>query len=165
MRAEHVRFAEKDGAAAVELPYAGRRFSMVVVLPAAGGPATLPEGLLGALDGKSVAVHLPRFKIESAFQLAETLQAMGMKSAFDLTADFSGMNGKKDLFISAVAHKAFVAVDEEGTEAAAATSVQIRVKGEAKKPVVFRADRPFLFLIRDGETGSILFLGRVSDPR
>ena len=165
VRGEHFRYAEKDGAAAVELPYAGRRFSMVIVLPAAGAPATLPEGLLGSLKGKSVAVHLPRFKVESAFELAEVLQAMGMKSAFGGDADFSGMNGKKDLFISAVAHKAFVAVDEEGTEAAAATSVRIQVKGAADKPVVFRADRPFLFLIRDGETGSILFLGRVADPR
>ena len=75
------------------------------------------------------------------------------------------MNGGKDLFISAVVHKAMIAVDEKGTEAAAATAAVLEWKGEAAKPVVFRADRPFLFALRDGETGTILFLGRVSDPR
>lgn len=162
---EHFAYAERDGVQAVELPYAGGRFSMVVVLPRVGAPDAVPEGLLTALEGESVSVCLPRFRIEAGFRLEDTLAAMGMGSAFGRDADFSGMNGRKDLFLSAVAHKAFVAVDEEGTEAAAATAAVQERKGRPGKPVVFRADRPFLFLIRDRETGSILFLGRVSDPR
>ena len=164
-RTEHFKYADVGGAQAVELPYEGRRFSMVVILPPAGAAAALPEGLLAALDGRKVAVLLPRFRFETGLRLDETLAAMGMKSAFGRDADFSGMTGGKDLFISAVVHKAMIAVDEKGTEAAAATAAVLEWKGEAANPVVFRADRPFLFALRDGETGTILFLGRVSDPR
>jgi len=165
VQTEHFGYVEKDGAQAVELPYERGRYSMVVVLPREGVPAAVPEGLLGLLKDTHVTVHLPRFRVETAFRLEETLALMGMPSAFGPDADFSGMNGKKDLFVSTVAHKAFIAVDEEGTEAAAATAVMAEVKGDVSKPVAFRADRPFLFLIRDREAGSVLFLGRVSDPR
>jgi serpin B len=158
-------YAERDGAQAVELPYEGGRFSMIVVLPAPGGTGGADEGLLEALEDRSVTVYLPRFKVEAGYRLERTLEAMGMKSAFGRDADFSGINGRRDLRISLVAHKAFVAVDEEGTEAAAATVVALELKGQPGGPVVFRADRPFLFLIRDRENGCILFLGRVSDPR
>jgi len=90
---------------------------------------------------------------------------MGMADAFDpAKADFSGMTGTKDLFISAVVHKAFVDVNEEGTEAAAATAVVARMTAVAEPPPEFRADHPFLFLIRDTKTGAILFLGRILDP-
>ena len=90
---------------------------------------------------------------------------MGMPDAFDLAkADFSGMTGTKELFISAVLHKAFVEVNEEGTEAAAATGVVIGLKSKPAPPPVFRADHPFVFMIRDNATGSILFIGRVADP-
>jgi serpin B len=158
-------YAEKDGAQAVELPYKGDRFSMIVVLPAGGEPRAVPQGLLEALDAASVQVHLPRFRIETAYRLEDTLPAMGMKAAFRRDADFSGINGQRDLFLSVVVHKAFVAVDEAGTEAAAATAV-MTLRGEAPtKTAEFRADRPFLFLIRDTKTGTVLFLGRVSDPR
>jgi serpin B len=162
---EHVGYAEKDGAVAVELPYEGGRFSMVVVLPPAGAPAAIPDGLLEALEAGSVSVFLPRFRVESGFNLKDTLAAMGMNAAFTEDADFSGIDGTTNLFISVVAHKAFVAVDEAGTEAAAATAVVMALKGEPGAPKVFRADRPFLFLIRDTKSGAILFLGRVSDPR
>jgi len=118
-----------------------------------------------ALKRQPVSVQLPRFRFESSWRLDDTLKAMGMPTAFSGDADFSAMNGRKGLFISAVTHRAFVAVDEKGTEAAAATAVVMERKGRPAEPRLFKADRPFLFCIRDRETGALLFLGRVSDPR
>jgi len=98
--------------------------------------------------------------------MASVLKSMGMTNAFSPNADFSGINGKRDLFISAVIHKAYVEVNEEGTEAAAATGVVMRLTSIGPAPIpVFRADHPFLFLIRDNLTGSILFIGRVANPK
>jgi serpin B len=118
-----------------------------------------------------VIVFMPKFKMTRQFELNATLGGMGMQLAFlDGVADFSGMTGdsKRKLFISAVIHKAFVAVDEEGTEAAAATAVVINRATAIFRvpipPVVFRADHPFLFLIRDNRSGGILFMGRLTDP-
>jgi serpin B len=162
---EHFGYAEKDGARAVELRYEGGRFSMVIVLPREGAAGAVPEGLVDAIKGRKVEIHLPRFRIESGYRLEETLVAMGMKTVFGPDADLSGINGERDLFVAAVAHKAFIQVDEEGTEAAAATVAMAEVKSEVGKPVEFRVDRPFLFLIRDRERKTVLFLGRVSDPR
>jgi serpin B len=110
-----------------------------------------------------VRVYLPKFKVTCEFRLDKSLAALGMTDAFDAgKADFTGMGGRQgDLFISAVVHKAFVEVNEEGTEAAAATGV---VGGRDMSPPVFRADHPFVYLIRDNQTGSVLFLGRVTDP-
>ena len=110
---------------------------------------------------------LPRFKVEAGFELQKVLAAMGMPLAFVPEADFSGINGRQyDLFILAVIHKAFVDVNEEGTEAAAATAVLMGRGGALHEPaIVFRADHPFLILIRDKRSGCILFLGRVVDPR
>lgn len=173
-------FAEGGGFQAVEIPYAGGGLAMVVVLPEEAGGLTeiereiarLPERL-ETLDPKRpgavrpVDLSIPRFRIERELPLKALLQAMGMKLAFDrMKADFSGMTGARDLFISKAVHKAFVDVDERGTEAAAATAVVMALRGPAKPetPVVFRADRPFLFLIRERSTGAILFLGRVLDP-
>ncbi|MHC4989294.1 MAG: serpin family protein [Planctomycetota bacterium] len=113
---------------------------------------------------QEVEVFLPKFKMTSQFGLSETLAKMGMPDAFDsLKADFSGMTGNKDLFISAVLHKAFVEVNEEGTEAAAATGVMMELSMALEGPV-FRADHPFVFVIKDNNTKSILFVGRVADP-
>ena len=109
-------------------------------------------------------VCMPRFTMTSQFDLAGTLAAMGMPEAFSEKADFSGMTGGRDLYIGAVVHKAFVAVDEEGTEAAAATGVVMRLTAAPAPPPLFRADHPFLFLIRHTPTGSLLFLGRVVRP-
>jgi serpin B len=157
-----------------ELPYKGDEVSMVVLLPdAADGLAAL-EAALSAdavagwtanLPRRDVLVYLPRFSVESAFGLAPTLSAMGMPLAFGDGADFSGMNGKRDLSISAVVHKARVDVDEQGTEAAAATGVVVGVRAALPgEPPTFRADHPFLFLLRHNPTGAILFVGRVVDP-
>jgi serpin B len=117
------------------------------------------------LDEREVDVMLPRFKFQSQYALKKPLGAMGMAKAFTDKADFSGMaGGKEPLFLANVIHKAFVAVDEKGTEAGAATAVVVETKADKGEPIAFHADRPFLFLIRDNRSGAILFLGRVSDP-
>jgi serpin B len=106
-------------------------------------------------------VQLPKFKLESSFGLGRTLAGMGMPLAFSAKADFSGMDGSRDLYIGEVIHKAFVEVNEQGTEAAAATAVVMRA---LSMPSQFIADHPFLFLIRENTTGTILFIGRITDP-
>jgi len=106
-------------------------------------------------------VQLPRLRLESTFSLGDTLAAMGMPLAFSRQADFSGMTGTRDLSIGFVVHKAFVEVNEEGTEAAAATAVGMRT---TSMPPMFEANHPFLFLIRENSSGTILFIGRVADP-
>jgi serine protease inhibitor len=121
---------------------------------------------LAAIRKRQVVVFVPSFRMTSKFSLAQTLRSLGMTDAFSDKADFSGMTGNRDLFISAVIHQAYVDMNEEGTEAAAATGAVMRVTsvGPDTTPV-FRADHPFLFLIRDKTTGSILFLGRVMNPK
>jgi serpin B len=171
------RYAAADDLQVLELPYGDGSLSMIVLLPQNTdglkqlevklSTANLQKWTEGARS-EDVIVFLPKFKTTAEFGLADTLKAMGMASAFDRsTGDFSGMTGRKDLFISAVIHKAFVDVNEEGTEAAAATGI-IMARGFAiakpRKPAVFRADHPFVFLIRDNRNGAILFLGRVIDP-
>lgn len=165
------RFAHVGATQVLEMPYVGNDLSMLVLLPeSADGLPALEDALsianldlwTAALDTSRLIVSVPRFRVESAFSLSQTLKTMGMPSAFDLvTADFSGINGRRDLSISAVVHKGFVEVNEEGTEAAAATGVVI---GVVSAPPSFTAEHPFLFLIRDNVTGSVLFLGRVVDP-
>jgi len=127
------------------------------------------ESLTQSLDKmykREVVVSIPKLKMTSQFSLADVLRSMGMQDAFSGSADFSGINGQKNLYISAVIHKAYVDINEEGTEAAAATAVTIKLTsvGPVLNPV-FRADHPFLFLIRDNNTGSILFIGRVMNPK
>jgi serpin B len=165
-------YLDGDTFQALELPYAGQDLSMVVLLPKkADGLAALEQqltearvrGWLARLRPEEVRVALPRFKVESGFDLAKTLEAMGMKQAFTPEADFSGMDGRRDLFISAVIHKAYADVNEEGTEAAAATAV-LMTRAAARINPIFRADHPFVFLIRDTRSGSVLFLGRVVNP-
>jgi serpin B len=110
---------------------------------------------------------LPKFKMTQQFELQDTLGAMGMTLAFDAHADFSGMTGNREFYISAAIHKAYIDVNEEGTEAAAATAVVMRsmmARMQQPAPPVFRADHPFIFLIRDNRSGGILFMGRVTDP-
>ncbi len=168
------RYGMNNGVQILELPYKGDRLAMVILLPETndGLPAlekSLSRDRLNAWITQAsfaeVDVSLPKFKMTCQFSLAENLIAMGMTNAFSRAADFSGINGKRDLSISAVLHKAFVDVNEEGTEAAAATAVIIRTTSIAvKKQAVFRADHPFLFLIRDTRSGAILFLGRVVKP-
>jgi serpin B len=180
-------FWETDGLQVLELPYKGRDLSMVIILPTV--PTTQEREMrhawrleayaelektttalqlgkwLEAMRQQEVEVCLPRFKVTSEFSLGEPLTSMGMTDAFSVEkADFSGMTRTEHLFISAVVHKAFVEVNEEGTEAAAATGVVLELKMAREPPPMFRADHPFVFLIREVKTGSILFMGRVMDP-
>lgn len=135
---------------------------MVILLPNPGEELVLhPPGDL-EFNEMEVMVQLPKFKLEAEFYLGSTLASMGMPLAFSSQADFSGMNGKRNLFIDEVIHKAVVEVNEEGTEAAAATAVGMRT---TSMPPMFEVNRPFLFLIREHATGTILFIGRVTNPR
>ncbi len=168
------RYAQIDTLQILELPYKGKALSMLVLLPdKADGLAALEAKLTAEnlsrwqqqMRQREVIVYLPRFEITSQFGLSDTLSAMGMPDAFTENANFSGMDGTRELFISDVLHKAFVEVNEEGTEAAAATGVIVGITSRSLlQPPIFRADRPFIFLIKDNATGSILFLGRLADP-
>ncbi len=120
--------------------------------------------IIGNLKSNQVNLSMPKFEFESSFSLKKSLAEMGMPVAFSDQADFSGMTGKRDLQIAEVIHKAFVSVDEAGTEAAAATAVVMRVTSMPVKTATVTIDRPFIFLIRDIETGAILFVGRVVNP-
>lgn len=177
-------YVEFPGLQVLEMPYAGGDISMIVLLPQNVDGLDNLEGRLTAknlqrwtqlprlfrpgLPSRRVHVFFPKFMVRSQFSLADTLAAMGMPDAFDrLKANFSGMDGRRDLYISRVVHEAYANVDEKGTEAAAATAVVATYGAGPENPPpipVFRADHPFLFLIRDNLTGSILFLGRVLDP-
>ncbi len=166
-----VLYGDGPDYAAVALPYDGAELSMLLVLP--------PQGTLDAFEASltadklativsgmtehGVAITLPRFKIDSSFSLADQLSKLGMPIAFTEMADFSGIDGKPDLFLSSVVHKAFIQVDEAGTEAAAATGA---VVGTTSVPPLaeIHLDHAYLFLVRDNATGTILFLGRVEDP-
>jgi serpin B len=158
-----------DGYQAVELPYKGGGTRMVVVLPGDGEfgdfedelDQALIDEILAGFTTEDVKLYLPRFSYDAELDLVETLKTLGMVEAFNPSADFSGMDGAGELLISAVAHKAFVAVDEEGTEAAAATGVVGEV---TSMPVMVRADRPFVFFIYDADLGTVLFMGRVLNP-
>jgi serpin B len=171
----HYSYMEDDLLQAVELPYKGDGLSMMVLLPKK--PDGLPElekslsaAKIGEVRSKyafrEVVLFLPKFKLDASFSLGESLQTMGMKLAFGGGADFSGMDGRHDLSISAVIHKAFVDVDETGTEAAAATGVVMAKSARPSQdpPPVFRADHPFVFVICDRQAGTILFLGRMTNP-
>jgi serine protease inhibitor len=169
---EEFGYVDAEGIQVLELLYKGDRLSMVVLLPRdKDGLAKLEARLsidnlgqwLAQLSRQKVMVSLPKFKATRDYRLSEPLMSLGMNSAFGI-ADFSGMNGRRNLFISEVIHKAFVDVDEQGTEAAAATAVVIS-GGIARPTPEFRADHPFVFLIRDRQTGAILFMGRVTEPR
>ncbi len=166
--------AAGDGWQAVDLPYAGGALSMLVVVPDAGElaavEALLADGLLDdavrGLAGRQVNLGLPRFDLETKVELSTVLAALGMPSAFDpSSADFSAMTTDEELFIGVVIHQANITVDEQGTEAAAATAVGMRAtSAPMDPPVELTIDRPFLYAVRDTVTGAVLFLGRVSDP-
>jgi serpin B len=170
------KLVDAEGAQVLELPYAGGSLAMVVILPREkDGLSALETKLESGLGGwleqldqtppDDVQVFLPRFRIELALRLDEALKHLGMTLAFEQDrADFAGMTGRPDLCIGAVLHKAFVDVNEEGTTAAAATAVVMMSRSLPAPPPVFRADHPFVFLIRDKRTKSVLFLGRLLDP-
>lgn len=172
---EKFKYGENAELQFLELPYEGGNLSMLVLLPKkADGLKTLEKNLTTDNLGKwlllmrsvQVRTYLPRFKLEVTSPLNSALSNLGMPLAFNAEkANFAGMNGKQDLFINAALHKAFVDVNEEGTEAAAATGITFGVTSAPARPKEFRVDHPFLFLIIEKQTGSILFMGRVINPK
>lgn len=170
-QAEHFQVATGDGYMAAELPYSNRRASMLVIVPDENCFFEVEERLgndfiaeiTGNLTDENLHLCMPKFETVSAFQLENVLSDMGMASAFGMSADFSGMDGTLSLYIASVIHKAFVCVDESGTEAAAATAVLMQ-KENGESSVEFIVDRPFIYLIRDRGTGTILFIGRIQNP-
>ncbi len=169
---ESLGYAEGEGYVAVELPYDSSELSMVILLPDEGEfeafegslDVELADSIINDVEYRQVALTMPKFEFESEFSLAEALSAMGMPIAFSGSADFSGMTGTLELTIADVLHKAFVSVDEAGTEAAAATAVIMELTSMPEEPAQVTVDSPFIFLIRDIQTGSILFVGRIMNP-
>jgi serpin B len=169
---ESFGYTEGEGYKAIELPYDGGELSMVILLPEGEQFEAFEETLnaqqvdaiISDLKPAEIALTMPQFEFESEFSLKDTLAEMGMPVAFSSAADFSGMTGRRELSISDVVHKAFVSVDEAGTEAAAATAVIMELTAMPDPPVELTIDSPFIFLIQDIETGAILFVGRVLNP-
>jgi serpin B len=158
---------------ALEMPYKGGHLSMIVLLPKENDLRPFVESLSveklhqwkDKLAPEEVNVHMPKFTLDTKYTLNDNLASMGMPSAFSPdAADFTGITGKKDLFISMVVHQAFVKVDEKGTEAAAATAGIFQTTATPLSKYTFRADHPFVFLIYDDQTGLILFMGQVLNP-
>lgn len=168
-------YTETPEVQVLEMKYAGSPLAFDVLLPTANdGLSELEKSLqpeklsawLGALQNRTVELAMPKFRAESGFSLRDALARMGMQEAFGASADFSGIDGRRDLFVSEVVHKAFVDVSEEGTEAAAATGVTVKPLAMRASPrTVFRADHPFAFLIRDARSGVVLFEGRLLKPK
>jgi len=176
-RLDDVRYTENTEFQAVELPFSGEVLSMVVLLPRQTdglgqleqqlNPAFLAQ-LFSQMKKQKVEIFLPKFKLDSGLNLKDPLAKMGMPDAFGPAADFSGLNNLQgSLYLSGVFHKAWADFNEEGAEAAAATIAVLGFGSEASgnSPSVFRADHPFIFLIRDTPSGSLLFIGRLADPR
>jgi serpin B len=169
---ELLGYASGTGYQLVELPYVGGDMAMDIIVPEAGNFAEWAQHLdageleyiLRGVSPTQVQLTMPRFRFESSTELKDALQKLGMSQSFTEAADFSGMTGRPDLYIDNVYHKAFVAVDEKGTEAAAATAVVMRPTSMPAQPVEVTVDRPFLFLIRDVTSGTVLFLGHVVNP-
>jgi serpin B len=169
---EYFSYAAGSDYQAVELPYDGGELALLVVLPAAGQFSAFEQAfddakfaeIQAALASRYVNLGLPRFKLEGGFSVKTALQALGMNAAFGDLADFSGISVSEAWRISDIYHKAYVDVDERGTEAAAATAVVVGTTSVPPEPVVFRADRPFLFAIVDRQTDTLVFLGRVVAP-
>jgi serpin B len=164
-------YYDGDGYQAIELPYKGNEADMLIIVPDLDNFANVEQNfsieILNTIDDnlaeKSVELTMPKWKFKSNYQMKETLIALGMTDAFS-TADFSGIDGTLNLVISDVFHKAFIAVDEEGTEAAAATAVVLKETSIEDSDVTLKIDRPFIFMIRDTNTKSIIFKGRILEP-
>ena len=165
-------YVQGTGYQAIELPYADGQLSMVVLLPDEGQfsafedslSAEVVDGIIASMNTRSVILSLPKFQFDSSFGLNQVLSSMGMDLAFSAEADFSGMTGNRDLAISDVIHKAFVSVDEAGTEAAAASAVIMTLSAMPVDQITLSINHPFIFLIRDVTSGTILFVGRVMNP-
>ena len=173
MMKKHANFqyGEFDGVKVIEIPYSGMRITMLVLLPSEDRPDAM-EGLsadtlkrwISELERYEVDLWLPKFRTENSFQLSEMFKALGVRKAFTDGADFSGMSSSEALKVDEVIHKTFIDIDEEKTEAAAATAIQM-LKATAARPdqtlkAEFHADHPFMYCIMDENSGTILFIGR-----
>ncbi|MDD3094927.1 MAG: serpin family protein [Candidatus Neomarinimicrobiota bacterium] len=173
---QHYPYYETKDFQILEIDYKGKRYAMMLVLPREKGKMTellphLDREMLADYDSlkktEDVILYLPKFRLETRYEMSSILQEMGMAEAFSGQANFSGISGKKDLMISEVIHKAFIEIDEKKTEAAAATGVVMRLTAMPpvpRAPITFRADHPFLFLIREKHTAAILFMGCLGAP-
>jgi len=156
----------------LEMPYAGEDLSMLILLPLDDDIEALENSFTiekltewkKSLRKRRVNIYIPKFKFETKYFMKKTLSDLGMPTAFTGSADFSGMTGTRDLKIDKVIHQAFIEVNEEGTEAAAATGISMMPTSMPPPTPIFKADHPFIFIIQQNETGNILFMGRVSDP-
>lgn len=166
-------YVKADGYEAVEMPYDGKELSMLVIAPTKGSFAAFEDSLTGSkvldilasLETKTLHLFFPKLKTEAAFSLAEPLKALGMRRAFEPGADFSGMSASERLFVSDVVHKTFLEIDERGTVAAAATGVGMMNSSLPPPPPVMVVDRPFIAAIVDRPTKTLLFLGRILEPK
>jgi serpin B len=164
-------YAETDDLQVLSMPYKGQRMSMLVLLPK-NDIGSLEKSInienlqdwKTNLEEQKVMLFIPKFKLETTYGLSESMMDLGMKKAFDGDADLSGISDEKPLFVGFAIHKAFVDVNEEGTEAAAATAIGVMTESISPPIPIFKADHPFIFLIQDDETGLILFMGKVVDP-
>jgi serpin B len=167
------RYAKGDGYEAVEMTYDGNELSMLVIAPTKGTFATFESTLSGGkvldilagLESKPVNLSFPKLKLDGAFGLKESLKALGMEKAFTGAADFSGMSTTESLAIQDVVHKTFLEIDEKGTEAAAATAVIVVEESASPPPVEMNVDRPFITAIVDRQTKTLVFLGRILEPK
>jgi len=169
-------YFQNDYLQLLEMPYNGDKISMIIVLPLDNSKLKDVENMIDEKKleewikesrSRKVTVYLPKFKFSQGIDLKSFLENFGIKDMFNINADFSGMTGKKDIYIDKAFHKSFVEVNEEGTEATAVTVIDAKLASSIpvkEEIVTFNADHPFIFLIRDKVTGSILFMGRVMDP-
>jgi serpin B len=166
-------YTETDDLQILELPYTGDDISMVILLPRNNELSSVIDAIdndmfstwTESMVETNVDIYLPKFTVETSYKLKDHLTALGMNISFTSSADFSGITGGRDLIISQILHKAYIDVDEEGTEAAGATSVHAIIPSEAPPNVTFNADHPFIFLIQHNETGTILFMGKICNPQ
>ena len=167
------KYTETEELQILELPYEGDDLSMIIFLPREKSLNYLENNLTkekfeewkASLSERRVEVYIPRFKFTCKYDLTISLGQLGMPNAFAPHCDFSGIDGTKDLYIQSVVHQAFVDVNEEGTEAAAATGVVVGITSVGPRIPVFRADHPFVFVIQEKATGNILFFGQVVEPK
>ena len=165
-------YTQNEDLQILEMPYAGEDLSMLILLPLNDDIETLENSFTiekltewkKSLRKRKVNIYIPKFKFETKYFMKYTLSNLGMPTAFTNSADFSGMTGTKDLKIDKVIHQAFIEVNEEGTEAAAATGIVMMQKSMPPPTPIFKADHPFIFIIQQKETGNILFMGRVNNP-
>jgi len=172
---EHFKYSENEEVQLLELPYAGDDISMIIILPKDNDLSSILNTIdnnmymdwIESMYETKVDIYLPKFEVETSYSLRDYLVSLGMDIPFTSGADFSGITGAKDLFISQVVHKAFIDVNEEGTEAAAATAVIMEATsngGSVPSRIVFDCNHPFLYLIKHQQTETILFMGSINNP-